>query len=167
MNPSKRNPNESKWIERHKHEAIISQYKTKVQSIISDYDAKIAIQAQRINILMDTIRQQKDIIDSFVLNRGPNELNVIEDEMHLESTASVNENVKEVATHDNQSELSEHNSEFSLAQCEDTTEAPNHDAKDAILLAINIQPNVSRTFECNLCHKSLLSKRVLTVSIDR
>lgn len=163
MDPTKNNPIKSKWIERHKHETIVSQYKAKISNVISDYDIKVAIQSQRIDILMDTIRQQKEIIDSFVLNRKPIEMDIIEDGMNFESLDDIHRSDQEI-TNENQCKHSKQNLEPSTVQCKNTLQVSNDEVNDAILVAINIQPNVKR-FECNLCDKSFLSKRVLTVSI--
>lgn len=165
MDITKKNPNKSEWIERHKHETIVSQYKTKVQRIISDYDTKIAIQSRKINILMETIRQQNGIIDSFVSHRRSIELTVNENGINFESPADIHRNDTQIA-HESQCKHSKQNLEPSSVQCENILEFSNDEAKDAVLLAINIQPNVKR-FECNLCDKSFLSKRVLTVRIDK
>lgn len=165
MDPTKNNPNKSKWIERHKHEAIVSQYKAKIQNIIGDYNIRVTIQSQRIDILMDTIRQQKEIIDSFVLNRRPIELDIIEDGMNFESLDDIHISDEQI-THENQCKHnSKQNLEPSAVQCKNKLQVSNDEVNDAILVAINIQPNVKR-FECNLCDKSFLSKRVLIVSIE-
>lgn len=167
MHPTKKNiPNKSmEWIQRYKYEAIVSMYKTKVQSLINDHETKIAIQNRRINILMDTIRQQKEIIDSFVLNRRPIEWDIIEDGINLERSAGIHKSDEKIV-HKSQRKHSEQSLESNLVQCEHTLKESYVKAKDAILLAINIQPNFKKEFECNLCNKSFRSKRVLTVNIN-
>lgn len=160
MDPIKNHPNKSKWIERYRHETIVSQYKTKVQSIATDYDTKIAIQSRRIDILIDTIRQQREIIDSFVLNRRPIGLDINKGGMNLKSPVGIQRSNEDIAN-EYQCKPGEQDLEPSSAQITNDED----EAKDAVLLAIKIQPNVKR-FECNLCDKAFLSKRVLTVSID-
>lgn len=185
MRNKKLQVNKTMWIERHKHETIVRKYREKIHRISEDYDMKIMIQSRRINILMKTIKQQKDLIDEFMLKSKPiDDDSPTEDDLdsdfdfdlknHGNADAENNEfHVDEIKSDpvDQNGEQNNSNEIIHGTEHESTHVADISDKGDAneVLFAIDIQPGVkeskenSTDFVCQLCNKLFSSSRVLSV----
>lgn len=146
-----------KWILKDKHDTIVKEYQDKIQRILKDYQIKIMIQSRRINILTKAIKQQNELIDSFVTKREPINVTIsIEDNSESDQVSNISE-----LDIDGEPNIEYQSEQITLS-----------DEKKETVLAINIQPDVIKTqtkcvsqqIRCEICGKSFSSKRMLLVS---
>lgn len=67
------NPDEKpglNFIERHKHESIVENYRLNIQRLIKKYEAKIENQNKQIEVLIRENEKQKIVIESFKIDNG-------------------------------------------------------------------------------------------------
>lgn len=182
---------ETEWIERDKHELILRKYRLNTQRLLKEYQTKIQQQNHRIEMLTKKVKRQKFIIDTF----ANESIETLDNNQMLEKTAdrpvhienaytlleSEPEPEPETLIYIDAEEQSLSNQIIKIER--DTSLSPNevnvlpkingfhrtqNVRKKPSLVSIQIQPNIpdsDNVYVCDVCNKTMSSRRVLVVNI--